>query len=256
MRTNHVKAATLGGKVSYGSWLSSNDAMIAQIMANSGFDWLLIDMEHGPVPITAVEEMVTAIRTTAVEPFVRAAWNTSAAIQLALDAGASGVMIPMINSRAEAEAAVKDACFWPLGERSRGGIRHALSFQTDGPTYFAKGNDEIFVMAQVETVEAVAALDEIAAVKGIDCLFVGPNDLASTYGLDYPKCWGRKSGPYAEAIDKVPQIARKHGKVPGILATGVEMAKECVARGYTLVGVASDVNLLWSAAKRTRAELG
>lgn len=252
MRENSVKKACMKGGVSIGSWVSSNDALCAQIMANSGFDWLLIDMEHGPVPISSVQAAVTAIRTTTTEPFVRAAWQSSAAIQGALDCGVSGIMIPMINSASDAKAAVRDACFVPLGERSRGGIRHALSFQTDASTYYARANDEIFVIAQIETKEAINNLDEIAAVEGVDCLFVGPNDLAASFGFEYPKVWQSKEGGYAAAIDAVPRIARNHGKIPGILATSAEMANECIERGYTFVGVASDVTLLWEAARRVR----
>ena len=108
MRQNLVKRACREGRVQVGSFITTNDPLCAQIMANSGFEWVLVDMEHGPVPITALQTAVTAIRTTATEPFVRAAWNASAAIQTALDSGVSGIMIPMINTRADAESAVRD----------------------------------------------------------------------------------------------------------------------------------------------------
>jgi 4-hydroxy-2-oxoheptanedioate aldolase len=255
MRQNHVKRACLAGEIAVGCFLNTNDALCAEIMANSGFEWLLVDMEHGPVPITALQGAVTAIRTTATEPFVRAAWKSSAAIQTALDCGPSGVMIPMINSAADAHAAVRDTRFWPLGERSRGGVRHAYAFGTDASTYFARANDEVLVMAQIETAEAIGNMDAIAAVQGIDCLFVGPNDLASTYGLDYPRIWPDRSGAYAQAIASVPVIAAKHGKIAGIQAASAAMANECIDLGYTLVGVGSDATLLASAARSTRSEI-
>ena len=255
MRQNTVKRACLEGGVRVGSFVSSNDAQNAQTMANSGFDWLVVDMEHGPVPITSLQSAVTAIRTTATEPFVRASWNASTPIQTALDCGASGILIPMINTRADAESAVRDSRFWPLGERSRGGVRHAMSFETDAPTYFARANDEVLLMVQIETAEAVRNIEAIASVAGVDCLFVGPNDLASTYGLEYPQAWANRSGEYADAIVAVPRLARKHGKIAGILAASTAMANECIALGYTLVGVGSDITILWSAARRTRAEV-
>lgn len=255
MRRNLVKHACAAGAVRVGSFVNANEPLIALIMAQSGFDWLLVDMEHGPVPLTALQGMVSALRGTGAEPFVRAAWNASAPIQTALDCGVSGIMIPMINSRADAESAVRDTRFWPLGERSRGGVRHAVSFETDAPTYYARANDEVLVMAQIETKAAIANLEEIAAVEGIDCLFVGPNDLASTYDLPYPAAWEIRSGAYRDAVVSVPAIARKHGKFAGILAASTAMANECMELGYSLVGVGNDATILAAAARRTRGEL-
>jgi 4-hydroxy-2-oxoheptanedioate aldolase len=255
MRQNLVKRACREGRVQVGSFITTNDPLCAQIMANSGFEWVLVDMEHGPVPISALQTAVTAIRTTATEPFVRAAWNASAAIQTALDSGVSGIMIPMINTRADAESAVRDTRYFPLGERSRGGIRQVLSFQTDTPGYVAEANDAVLVMAQIETAEGIANLEEIAAVDGIDCLFVGPNDLASTYGVAFPGSWDDKSTAYAAALAAVPKVARKHGKFAGIQVISPAMANECIALGYTLVGVGADAAFLWSAARRVRAEV-
>jgi 2-keto-3-deoxy-L-rhamnonate aldolase RhmA len=255
MRPNLVKRACLEGRVQVGSFIATNDPLCAQIMANSGFEWVLMDMEHGPVPISALQTAVIAMRTTPTEPFVRAAWNASAPIQTALDCGVSGIMVPMVNSRADAEAVVRDARYLPLGERSRGPLRGVLSFETDFAGYCAAANDEILVMAQIETAEAVENLEEIAAVDGIDCLFVGPNDLASTYGVSFPQAWDAKSGDYYDAIAAVPQVARKHGKIPGIQAVSPAMANECIALGYTLVGVGADAGFLWATARRVRSEV-
>jgi 2-keto-3-deoxy-L-rhamnonate aldolase RhmA len=255
VRRNPVKAACAAGAVRVGSFVNTNDPLVAQIMAQAGFDWLLVDMEHGPVPISALQAMVAALRGTAAEPFVRASWNASTPIQTALDCGVSGIMIPMINTRADAESAVRDTRFWPLGERSRGGVRHAVSFETDAATYYARANDEVLVMAQIETATAIANLEEIAAVVGIDCLFVGPNDLASTYDLAYPAAWELRSGAYRDAVVSVPAIARKHGKFAGILAASTAMANECFELGYTLVGVGNDATILGAAARRVRGEL-
>jgi 2-keto-3-deoxy-L-rhamnonate aldolase RhmA len=164
-------------------------------------------------------------------------------------------MVPMVNSRADAEAVVRDARYLPLGERSRGPLRGVLSFETDFAGYCAAANDEILVMAQIETAEAVKNLEEIAAVDGIDCLFVGPNDLASTYGVSFPQAWDAKGGDYYDAIAAVPQVARKYGKIPGIQAISPAMANECIALGYTLVGVGADAGFLWATARRVRSEV-
>jgi 4-hydroxy-2-oxoheptanedioate aldolase len=164
-------------------------------------------------------------------------------------------MIPMISTRADAEAAVRDARYLPLGDRSKGGMLAALSFGTDSTTYRERANDEILVMAQIETVEAIRNLEDIAAVDGIDCLFVGPNDLASTYGVDARRTWDDKNSEYFAAIAGVPAVARKHGKIPGVQAGDAAMANECIGLGFTLIGVGGDVNLLYAAARRLRAEV-
>ncbi len=143
MRKNLVRAACYSGEVSIGTFVSIADPVSAQIFAHSNFAWLVIDMEHGPVPMAALSGIINAIRATATEPFVRAQWNTSAAIQVALDHGASGVMVPMVNSAADAQRAVDDVRFSPLGARSRGGVKVALSFDTDSATYFRTANDEV-----------------------------------------------------------------------------------------------------------------
>lgn len=250
MRKNRVRAACYGGTTSYGAWVSITDPIVAQLLARAGFEWLLLDMEHGPITMSGLPGLVNAVRAMDAEPFVRAAWNTSAAIQVALDCGASGIMIPMINSENDARRAVADVRFSPLGERSRGGSRAAIAFQTDNPTYFREANDEVLLMAQIETAASIANLNEIAAVPGVDCLFVGPNDLAASYGFEYAAAWKAFTGVYAAAIEAVPVIARHHGKIPGILAATPEMAKQCVAFGYTLVGVGSDTSMLVDAARR------
>jgi 4-hydroxy-2-oxoheptanedioate aldolase len=255
VRKNVVRAAAYAGEASIGAFVAIADPVSAQIYARSGYAWLVIDMEHGPVPMSALGAIVNAIRTTATEPFVRAAWNTSAAIQVALDHGASGVMVPMVNTAGDARSAVKDVRFSPLGGRSRGGVRVALSFETDAPTYFREANDQVLLLAQIETAQSIENIDAIAAVAGIDCLFVGPNDLAASYGLEYPAAWQGQAGPYAAAIDAVPAAAARHGKIAGILATSPAMANECIARGYVLVGCGSDTTTLWEAARRQRAEI-
>jgi len=253
VRKNAVRAACYRGEVSVGSFVAIADPVSAQILARSGYAWLVIDMEHGPIALESLGAIVNAIRATSAEPFVRAAWNTSAAIQVALDYGASGVMVPMVNTAGDARRAVDDVRFSPLGARSRGGVRVALSFETDAATYFREANGEVLLMAQIETAEAIANIDAIAAVEGIDCLFVGPNDLAASYGLEYPAAWQEQAGGYGAAIDAVVAAAARHGKIAGILAASPAMANECIARGYVLVGCSTDAATLWEAARRQRA---
>jgi 4-hydroxy-2-oxoheptanedioate aldolase len=256
MRTNTVIDNHRAGRVSVGAFVNFNDPLSAQIVANAGFDWVLVDMEHGPVPLSALGPAVTAIRTTAAEPFVRAPWNTSAAIQTALDCGPSGIMVPMVSTAELARAVVRDCYYPPRGERSRGGMRGPLSFQAESTTYFAQADDAIFVMAQIETVQAIENLEDIAAVEGIDCLFVGPADLGASYGFDYPAKWAPDmSGPYADAIARVVEVARRFKKSAGFQAASTAIANDCIARGFDVVGMSSDVGMLAATARRERAAL-
>jgi 4-hydroxy-2-oxoheptanedioate aldolase len=240
----------LAGDVLLGGWCMIGDMLPAEILGHAGYDWLVVDMEHGPITLETMQAMVMAIRTTPATAIVRVPWTGSALIQPVLDSGPYGIVVPMVNTPADAQAVVRDARFLPLGERSRGGVRSALAFGTDPATYFARGNEETIVMVQIETAEAVRNADAIAAIEGIDCLFVGPSDLASTYGELYPQAWESLGGPYGDAIRSVPQIASRHGKVAGILAYSADMGQRCVEMGYTVVGISVDTSLLAAAAQR------
>jgi len=240
----------LAGEVVTGAWCMMSDMLPAEILGHAGYDWLVVDMEHGPIPLNSAQAIVMAIRTTPATAIVRVPWSDSSSIQPVLDSGPFGILVPMVNTAADARGVVRDSRFLPLGERSRGGIRTPLAFGTDAGTYFTRANAETIVMVQIETAEAVGNAEAIAAVDGIDCLFVGPNDLASTYGETYPKNWESLSGPYADAIRAVPGIARRHGKVAGILANSAAMGQRCVEMGYTVVGISSDIGLLEQAAAR------
>ncbi|GAC1405908.1 MAG: 4-hydroxy-2-oxoheptanedioate aldolase [Candidatus Velthaea sp.] len=255
MRENTLRRSILAGEVSIGAWCSLADPLAAQIMARAGYDWLVVDMEHGPIPLSAVPAICTAIRTTATSPILRVPWNDSASIQTGLDSGPFGVLVPMVSTLDDARAVVRDTRFTPLGERSRGGVRAALAFDTDAATYFARANDETIVMAQIETSEAIACAPGIVALAGIDVVFVGPNDLAASYGVPWPGVWDDLQGPYADAVRGLPAIARAAGKAAGILANSAAMGKRCIDMGYTVVGITGDAGLLATGAARERAAL-
>lgn len=247
MRENRVKQRLQTGQPALGTWISIADAMSAELMAAVGWDWLLVDMEHGPVPLGDAGTLVTAVRAGGGTPFVRVAWNESSQIQRALDLGAYGIIVPVVNTAADAHAVIRDAYFPPLGERSRGGVRAPLAFATDGNTYRERANDEILVFVQIETDEAVANAAAIAAVEGIDGLFVGPNDLAISSGKRWPDVWERDAA-YMESIASIPRIAAAHGKTAGILARDAAMAIQLIEMGYQFVGIAADVAFLVGAA--------
>ncbi len=254
MRTNTVKRKMRAGEVSIGTWLTLDGTLAAEIMANAGFDWLVIDMEHGPVTMTSAQASIAAIRTTETIPLIRVGWNDSALIQQSLDIGAFGLVVPMINTPAEAAQVVKDACYPPLGERSRGGARARLAYRTDATTYGNHANEEILVLVQVETLEAVENAAAIASLDGIDGLFVGPNDLASSVG-QWPLVWDGQAPALADAIARIPKIAREHGKCAGIMVPNAAIADRCIALGYQFVSLTSDGAFLDAAARRELASV-
>jgi 2-keto-3-deoxy-L-rhamnonate aldolase RhmA len=247
MRRNRPKDLLRDGAVAIGTWLLLESDLAAELVTSAGFDWAIVDMEHGPVSADGAQRLITAIRTTRAAPLVRVTWNESSLIQAAFDMGAYGVLVPYVNSRREAERAVRDGRYPPLGARSRGGLRAPLAFETDAVTYGRAANDATLLMVQIETATALGALEEIAAVDGIDVLFVGPGDLAESMGV-WPPNMREMPPAYAAAIERVPRVARAHGKHAGILVYDVEVAKRCVDLGYTFVGIGSDATMLQGAA--------
>ena len=253
MQENVVKRRLRAGETVIGSWLTLPDALATEAMAQLGWDWLLIDMEHSPAALHEAAAMLTAIRTTGVTAIVRPAWNESSQIQRSLDLGARGIVVPVVNDAADARRVVTDARFPPLGERSRGGVRANLAFQTDAMTYFQRANDEILVLPQCETETAVRNVDAILAVEGIDGVFVGPNDLAASTGKHWPGAW-LKDDDYMALIKRVTAATKRANKVAGILARDATMAKEMADLGYRFIGVGGDVNFMTAGAKKSLDE--
>ena len=248
MREPAIRAALREGAPVLGAWLQLNDAFSAELLASVGFDWLLVDMEHGPIPFEAAASIVTAVRTTHCTPFVRPAWNEASHIQRALDLGCSGIIVPVVNSAEDARRVVVDARFPPLGERSRGGLRPTLAFGTDAMTYFERANASLIVLVQIETQKAIDNVDEIVAVDGVDGIFLGPNDLAASHAKRWPDVW-EKDAAYMDAVARAAASARGAGKIAGFLARDAAMVKRSAELGYNFIGVSSDVNYLAGAAR-------
>ncbi len=242
MRANKVKAQLRSGQPSLGTFMSLGSPLGAEQLAGAGFDWLVIDQEHAAIDATLTQYLLQAISTSETVPLVRVPWNGGDWIKRALDAGAYGVIIPMVTTRAEAEAAV-DACRYPpVGSRSIGGTRPRLY---GGSDYVQHANDEILVVVQIEHVRAVENAAEILSVPGIDAYFVGPSDLCASLGLpnapdpDYPEFW--------QALEHVQEAARAAGVPSGIHASA-KRAAEMIERGYRFVAVGFDTQFLVAAA--------
>lgn len=235
MRPNTVKAKWREGKATIGAWLSLPCTYSAEIMAHQGFDWLCVDMQHGMIDYPDAVQMLTAISTTETIPFVRVPWNDPAIIMKVLDAGAYGVVVPLINTRADAEAAVAACRYPPEGIRSNGANR-ALLYA--GANYVAEANREIACIPMIETKQAVDNLDEILSVPGVDAVYIGPSDLSFALGL--PPRMDSDVPLHLETVARILAACKRHGVVAGIHTGGPPFSARKVEEGFQMVTIASD----------------
>jgi 4-hydroxy-2-oxoheptanedioate aldolase len=238
MRPNVLREAWSRGRPTLGGWLTIASAFSAEIMAHAGFDWVCIDMQHGVIDYQQMVAMLQAVSSTEVTPLVRVPWNEPGIIGKTLDAGARGVIIPMVNSVSEAERAVSACRYAPAGARSYGPLRAAYYAGSD---YYEHANADVLCIVMIETKEAVARVDDILAVPGIDAVYIGPADLSITFGL--PPAPAQDAAIFNDALARVLESCHTHRVVPGIAGNQIT-APVRVAQGFRFVEVASDARLL------------
>ncbi|HWK79758.1 MAG TPA: aldolase/citrate lyase family protein, partial [Thermomicrobiales bacterium] len=222
MRLNHVKQRLKQGEPSIGTWISLPSPEAAEQIAQLPFDWLVIDSEHNAQDIRTLSLMFTAMSRSGIAPMVRIPWNSPENFKRVLDAGAWGIVVPMVNSREEAEQAVRATRYYPEGNRSVGGGRHAISFDTSGAEYYRNANEQILLVAQIEHIDGVNNADEILSTPGIDACFIGPNDLAASMGLGLGVSLESDDPRLVEAIMHIRDTCKKHGVATGIHTSGAE----------------------------------
>ncbi|MGV0761704.1 HpcH/HpaI aldolase/citrate lyase family protein [Tistrella mobilis] len=247
---NDFKRRLTAGEVLNGFWLSLASPVASEALSLAGFDWLLFDGEHSPVDVAGVQPLLQAAATGTASAVVRPAWNDKVLIKRLLDIGAQTLLVPFVQSAEEAAAAVQASRYPPHGVRGVAGATRASRYgQTED--YFAVANQEICVLVQVETGEALGRLEEIAAVDGVDGVFIGPSDLAASMGH-----LGRPGHPEVQAAlkDAAARIAAT-GKAPGILATNAADARRYVDWGYRFVAAGVDIGVLMAGAKAMLAEV-
>ncbi len=243
MKTNKSLAAWRAGKQTVGGWLSIPNSYTAEVMANLGFDWLCVDLQHGLIDYADLTHMLPAISTTDATPIVRVPWNEPYEIMKALDAGAMGVIVPMVNNAEEARAAVAACRYPPDGYRSFGPIRAALY---GGAGYASEANGEIACIVMIETADGLANAAEIAATPGVDGVYIGPSDLALALGL-------RPVGDFGEArhiaaVAAIQTACRNAGTAIGIHTSSVEATRTYLEAGFNFVTLGSDGGFLSRAA--------
>jgi 4-hydroxy-2-oxoheptanedioate aldolase len=254
VRTNHVRQAIRDGTPTIGTWLTLASVLVAERMALSGFDWLTIDLEHGPTNWETAAAMAAVISAHGVVPFARVPSASDENIKRALDLGIWGVVAPMVTSAEQARAVVASCKYPPEGIRSLAGGRNDAGWGTDAATYFARANDEIFVCVQIEHPRALERLDEILAVPGVDCAFVGPQDLTANLGIQPPQL-DSPDPRYDEALEQVLAAGRRHGVGAGLMVASAAAARRRHEQGFTMVALAAEARILTAAATQAVKEI-
>jgi 2-dehydro-3-deoxyglucarate aldolase/4-hydroxy-2-oxoheptanedioate aldolase len=249
---NRVKHLIKEGKKTAGGWAQLCSPLSAECLARGGFDWILIDMEHAGGDVLTLVSQCQAIAAagTGAVPFVRVPWNDLVWIKRILDAGAYGLMIPYVNTKEEATRALQACKYPPQGIRGIAGSIRAAGYGRDTASYLKRANDELFIMLQVETTQAIENMEEIATVPGIDALFIGPMDLSTSMGH-----FGNPAHPDVQAaIAKAEAKAKKLGLPLGTISGSWDQAKALYDRGYQLVTLISDSVLVSKASADTMAK--
>ena len=210
-------------------------------MARQGFDALCIDLQHGTSEANDVLPMLQAVSQTDTVPVVRVAWNDPASIMRALDLGAYGIIVPLVSTAEEAAMAVSACRYPPVGMRSSGPVRAA---HYGGAEYFTQANDEIIIMAMIETKQGLANLDAICATPGLDAVYIGPADLSFALGM--PPRSDNPDPLHLETCDKIRATAHQHGIKAVMHCASAEFAANAIKRGFDMVMLTSDLNCLIS----------
>ena len=248
---NPVRQKLKDGKKTAGAFLQIPHGTPAEIFAQAGFDWLIIDMEHAPNDYGTLLSQLQAISGTGTVPFVRPHWNDAVAIKKILDCGAQGVLVPYVNTGEEAALAIAACRYPPLGVRGVSGSNRAARYGMNVRNYLDSANREILVIIAIETREAIDNLDDILAVEGLDGVFIGPMDLSASLGH-----MGNPSHP--EVLAAFAEIEAKvlaSDKFLGTLTTTWERTVECFDKGYQWLIVMQDGSALVKAANEMASKI-
>jgi 4-hydroxy-2-oxoheptanedioate aldolase len=257
IRKNRTLELIRQGEPAVGTWPQLHSVHAARLLVAQGFHrWMLVDFEHTPVDHTTAAHIFATISDLSrgeITPLARVAAGSIEHIKQALDAGSQGVIVPMVNTAQEAETAVRYARFPPAGVRGAGGLAPHLGFGVNRPTYLAEANREILVGVQIETVEGLANVREIAAVDGVDLVFVGPFDLHMA--LELPSRVWSTDPDFVQAVHEITLAAKEAGKPLGTLCAEATGVRERLSEGFTFIGMASDAHVMLTYAGRQYGEL-
>jgi 2-keto-3-deoxy-L-rhamnonate aldolase RhmA len=248
-----IKNRLQNGELVLGTIVSEvRNPNIAYILAQCGFEFFIIDNEHGAYSSETVSDMIAAARGAGISVIVRIPEIRRESILKPLDSGAAGLLVPQVNTQREAEEVIRHSKYPPAGNRGVGLRRaHSLYARVDAAEYLQKANEDTLIAVQAESQQAIENIDEIASVEGVDCVFVGPFDLSVSLGIP-----GQVNHPReVKAIDKILDACRNHQKVGGILMFDAEMLTQWIEKGMRFVAYSSDISLLADAAATTVKKL-
>lgn len=248
MLARKIKDKMRRGEPSIGTWMSMAHPSIAEILAMAGYDWVVVETEHTGIDVSEVLRLLIAIEQRGSIPLVRLAWNDPIQAKAVLDSGAAGVLVPMINTREEAELAVKMTKYPPLGYRGVG-LARAQGYGENFNEYVEHANDDTLLMVQIEHKDAVANIEEILSVPGIDGTFIGPYDLSMSMGIP-----GQITHPdLLVAKRKVLDATLAKGLIAGVHfvqpRTALEDCQKAVAEGYLFIALGTDILFLGDSAR-------
>ncbi len=246
MRAGSLKEKLKRGEAIIGTFVRTAEPAVPEVLALSGFDFIVLDGEHSPLEIRGITTLIRAADGANIPAIVRVSENAAFPIMQALDVGASGVQVPQVNSPTEAAKLVAAAKYYPLGKRgfaaTHRAARHGFAKPLD---YLQEANQNTLVISYVETKEAVEAVDEIAALEGIDVLFAGPFDLSQSYGVP-----GQTDHADVQAaLERISSTCQRAGKAAGTIAAGPEQARALIERGFRFLAYSSDLGLIAQAAQ-------
>lgn len=244
MRENRLRTLWAADQTAVNGWLAIANPFSAEVMAHQGWDTLTIDMQHGLIDYQAMTSMLQAISTTTTVPIVRVPWLEPGILMKTLDAGAYGVICPMVNTRDEAQRFVAYTSYAPRGSRSFGPVRALIYGGADYPT---QANDTIVRFAMIETAQALDNLDAILSVEGLDAIYIGPSDLSLSLGCK--PVFDDVEPKAAQAIAHIVERAKAHGVKAGIHNGRPDVAKARIALGYRFVTLSSDARLMAAGAQ-------
>lgn len=254
MINNPVKKALKEGRPSIGTWISLAHVPSARLIARMGYEWLVVDLEHSAIDWETAANLFGAIADAGCVPIARVPRGNHDHIKRVLDAGAHGIVVPMVNTVEEAKACIDAAKFPPQGSRSVGAPLHAINFNMTTSDYYAKANDEILVILQTESPEAVANAKEIYNLPGLDCAFIGPFDLKtqmrSADGTD------PTDEEFEAAVQTILDTAKEAGIASGIFNFSIEVAQKRLEQGFQMCAVSSELGMMIAEAERTAEVMG
>jgi len=248
-----LKRRLKAGELVLGTWVTINHPDVVDMLSELPFDWLVFDMEHAPLEISDVEVLMMPLKGTNVAPIIRVPWNDMVMIKRALDIGAEGILVPWVNTRREAEEAVRYASYPPRGVRGVGPRRAIRYGRRSFIEYYRNFEEnERMILVQIETEKALENLEDILSTPGIDVAYVGPMDLSTNLGIpaqyDNPK--------FQEALRKVVKACEKYDVAPGIHGFSPERVKEAIEQGFRFIALMSDLGLMRRGFEGLLKELG